>query len=141
MHSASHRRSKRFFLPAGTLAVALAAVIPLPLPAASFAGANVPASGTISHALARAEDRAQHTIMIGGILLERHRHLAVGGTMGCGIGAGLGAGAGVALGLVTGGVGLAAVPVASAIGCSLAGFAGASLGAPLDNYQMDLSDL
>jgi len=84
--------------------------------------------------LGEAHTRAEHAIFLGGIVLERHRHVIAGGLLGCAAGAAVGGGAAAVTGLFTAGVGFAAIPSASLVGCSLAGAGGAALGYPLDDY-------
>jgi len=142
MRSVIHHRPMRSFAPAGAiLAVTLLAATPLPLPDPHASAPRASWGASMHHAVAAFDTEAEHTIIIGGIILERNRHLAVGSAIGCSIGASLGAGAGAALGLVTAGIGFAAVPAASAVGCGALGVAGAAFGSTLDAYQMDLSDL
>ncbi len=91
--------------------------------------------------LGTAQDGAEHAIYLGGIVLERNRHLVVGGTMGCAVGAAVGAGVATVAGVFSGGVGFALIPTASMIGCGLGGVAGGAVGRPLDDYASDLSAL
>jgi hypothetical protein len=138
MRDAAYQRPLLSFVPAiGALAVALLAATPLRVPDA----ARQAAGGYMDHPVIALEDRAQHAIIIGGIVLERNRHLAAGSVIGCTVGAGFGAGAAGVLALATGGAALAAIPTASVLGCAAFGAAGGIFGAPLDDYQMDLSDL
>lgn len=94
----------------------------------------LPETGLAGQTLGVAEDSAEHAIYIGGILLERNRHVVAGAVLGCVAGAGIGAGAAAVVGVFTAGVGFAAIPAAAAAGCGLAGFGGGAMGWPLDNY-------
>ena len=137
-----HRRSMVSRAPAWTvLAIAFLSAASLPIPSANDAVPDISVSAYATRAIGGVETNAEHAIIIGGILLERNRHLAVGGAMGCTLGAGFGAAAGAGLGLLTGGIGFVSVPAATAVGCGLFGAAGAALGSPLDDYQISLSDL
>ena len=93
-----------------------------------------PGTGFAAQTLGVAQDGAEHAIYIGGILLERNRHVVVGAVLGCVAGAGIGAGAAAVVGVFTAGAGFAAIPAAAAAGCGLAGFGGGALGWPLDDY-------
>jgi hypothetical protein len=142
MRAFAHHRPLRFFAPAGAaLAIGLLAATPLRLPDSHRTAPKSALAGYPSHVVASAEAHAEHAIILGGILIERNRHLAAGSVIGCTIGAGFGAGLTTAAALVTGGVAFAALPTASVLGCAVFGAAGAVLGGPLDDYQMDLSDL
>ncbi len=143
MRSLAHHRPLRSFAPAGAaLAIALLAATPLRLPEAHRVAPTRSAFIAYpAHVVASVETQSEHAIILGGILIERHRHFAAGSVLGCVIGAGLGAGLAAATGLVTGGAAFAALPTASTLGCAVFGSAGAVVGGPLDDYQMDLSDL
>jgi hypothetical protein len=138
MRDAAYQRPLLSFAPAfAALTVALLAATPLRAPDSTRQSAG----GYMAHPVLALEDRAEHVIIIGGIVLERNRHLAAGSVIGCTVGAGFGAGAAGVLAFATGGAALAAIPAASALGCAVFGAAGGMFGAPLDDYQMDLSDL
>jgi len=142
MRSLAHHRPLRSFAPAGAaLAVALLAATPLRLPDSHRVAAKSTLTAYPSHVMASAEAHAEHAVILGGIVIERNRHLAAGSVLGCTIGAGVGVGVTAAAALVTGGAAFAALPTASILGCAVFGSAGAVVGAPLDDYQMDLSDL
>lgn len=91
----------------------------------------------VDAAAGRIQDRIEPVIVLGGIVVERSRHIIAGAVMGCAVGAGVGATAAVGLGLFTGGITLAGVPAASAVGCGIGGLGGASFGYPLDRYAWD----
>jgi hypothetical protein len=142
MRHAIHHRPIRSFAPAfAVLAFALLSATPLRLPDPKVPTFKASLGGYATRAMAGAELRAEHAIIIGGIVLERNRHLAAGSAIGCTLGAGFGAAAATGIGFVTGGAGFAAIPAASALGCGVFGVAGAAVGSPLDDYQMDLADL
>ncbi len=82
--------------------------------------------------------RVEPAVMIGGILIERHRHALAGAILGCGTGAGIGAAAAAGIGVATGGVGFLTAPVAAAVGCGIGGIAGIPIGRPLDDYGLAL---
>ncbi|HEY3919559.1 MAG TPA: hypothetical protein VGL83_17355 [Stellaceae bacterium] len=92
------------------------------------------ATATAWHAVGIAQDDAEHAIYIGGIVLERNRHVVAGAVLGCVAGAALGAGAAAIIGLVTAGAGFAAIPAAATAGCALTGAGGGALGRPLDDF-------
>jgi hypothetical protein len=138
MRLAAHHRSVRFIAPAGAaIVIAVLAATPFRLPEPS-ASSGHSRGGYVSRLAGTIKDDAEHVIILGGIVLERNRHLAAGSAIGCAIGAGLGAATTGALALVTGGGALAALPTVSTLGCAVFGSAGAVFGAPLDDYQADL---
>ena len=100
------------------------------------------AAATIERAIGKVQDRVEPAIMIGGILLERTRHMIAGGTLGCAVGAGLSATVAGGAALLTGGVAGVAIPTAATIGCGLGAPIGAAFGYPLDgyNWELDLAD-
>ena len=90
--------------------------------------------------IGRAQDGAEHAVVLAGILLERNRHTFAGGTMGCTVGAVVGASVGVVTAVFTGGAGLALIPTGGAVGCGMGGMGGIAIGYPLDDYVDDLDD-
>lgn len=98
------------------------------------AGTLARTSPPVQRGVGDIHDTAETAIMIGGILMERNRHVVVGGLMGCVVGGALGAGAAALTGVFTAGLGFAAIPAASAAGCAALGFAGGAVGWPLDDY-------
>lgn len=142
MRHAVHQRPMRSFAPAcAVLAFALLAATPLRVPDPKVPTFKASLGGYATRAVGGIEDRAEHAIIIGGIVLERNRHRAAGSVIGCTLGAGFSAAVAAGIGVVTGGAGFAAIPAASALGCGVFGVVGAAVGSPLDDYQMDLADL
>lgn len=92
---------------------------------------------SVEFAVGKMQDRIEPMIFLGGIVVERSRHMIAGGAMGCVVGAGIGATAAAGLGLLTGGVALAGVPVAATVGCGIGGLGGAAFGYPLDSYAWE----
>ena len=88
--------------------------------------------------IAHIQHRAEHAIMIGGILIERHRHVAAGVAEGCALGAVAGGIGGAVIGLATGGTALALLPTFVSIGCGLGAAAGATVAYPLDDYLLEM---
>jgi hypothetical protein len=79
----------------------------------------------------------EKAIVIGGVLLYRHRHAVAGAALGCVIGSMAGATTAAGAGLATAGGALAAVAPAAALGCGLGALSGAAVGQPLDNVYDD----
>jgi hypothetical protein len=109
-----------------------------PIAEAGVSGVARTTAHSVERGLGTLRADAEHAVYIGGILIEWHRHAIAGSTMGCALGAGIGATAAAGAGLLTGGAGFAALPYASAAGCSLGGMAGAALGSPHDDQGLDL---
>jgi uncharacterized protein YcfJ len=82
-------------------------------------------------------EETQKAIVIGGVLLYRHRHAVAGAALGCVIGSMAGATTAAGAGLPTGGASLAGVAPAAALGCGLGALSGAAIGQPLDNVYDD----
>jgi hypothetical protein len=101
--------------------------------AAHFMRANAD-PGIAGRTIGEFHDGAEHAIMLGGIVLERNRHMVVGTALGCATGAALGVGAAAVTGVFTAGAGFAVMPAAGAAGCALLGMVGGALGWPLDDY-------
>ena len=78
-------------------------------------------------------DQAREAIVVGGVVLYRHRHAIAGATMGCVAGSMAAATLSVGAGLATGGAALAGTAPAAALGCGLGAVGGAALGQPLDD--------
>ena len=78
-------------------------------------------------------EKAEKAIVIGGVLLYRHRHAVAGAALGCVIGSMAGATTAAGAGLATAGASLAGVAPAVALGCGLGALGGAAVGQPLDN--------
>jgi hypothetical protein len=77
--------------------------------------------------------KTEKAIVIGGVLLYRHRHMVAGAALGCVIGSMAGATTAAGAGLATVGAALAGVAPAAALGCGLGALSGAAIGQPLDN--------
>jgi len=88
-------------------------------------------------AAGKVQDRIEPFIFLGGIVVERSRHVIAGSVLGCVVGAGIGATATAGLGFLTGGIALAGVPPASMVGCGIGGLGGAAFGYPLDSYAWE----
>ena len=82
-------------------------------------------------------EETQKAIVLGGVLMYRHRHAVAGATLGCVIGSMAGATTAAGAGLATGGAALAGVAPAAALGCGLGALSGAAIGQPLDNVYDD----
>jgi hypothetical protein len=97
---------------------------------------------TMERAAGKVQDRVEPAIMLGGILIERTRHMIAGATLGCAVGAGIGATVAAGAAVLTGGVASVAIPTAATVGCGLGAPIGASFGYPLDSYnwELDLAD-
>ena len=78
-------------------------------------------------------EKTEKAIVIGGVLLYRHRHTVAGAALGCVIGSMAGATTAAGAGLATAGASLAGVAPAAALGCGLGALSGAAVGQPLDN--------
>jgi hypothetical protein len=78
-------------------------------------------------------EQAERAVILGGVLLYRHRHTISGTMLGCAAGAAAGGAAAVTAGTVTGGAALLGTGEAMALGCGLGSAAGASVGYPLDH--------
>jgi hypothetical protein len=78
-------------------------------------------------------EKAEQAIVLGGVLLYRHRHAVAGATLGCVAGSVAATTTTLGAGLATGGASLATTAPAAALGCSLGGLGGAAIGHRLDN--------
>jgi hypothetical protein len=115
-------------------ALLVAVLLIPPLHWLARAGSTLPGAAFTSQAAGEIHDRSEHAIYLGGIVLERNRHVVVGGALGCVAGAAIGAGGAALIGVFTAGAGFAAIPAASAAGCGALGLSGAAIGYPLDDY-------
>jgi hypothetical protein len=100
-------------------------------------------SERLADALERAKDqgealaeKAEQAIVVGGVLVYRHRHAIAGATLGCLAGATVGAGAALGAGVATGGATIAGAGPAAALGCGLGCGLGALGGAAM-GHQLD----
>jgi hypothetical protein len=78
-------------------------------------------------------DEARQAIVIGGVVLYRHRHAVAGAAMGCVAGSMAATTLSLGAGLATGGAALAGAGPAAALGCGLGALGGGVLGQPLDD--------
>jgi hypothetical protein len=98
------------------------------------------AAGGVERAVHKIEYRVEPAIMVGGIVLERTRHMVAGATLGCAVGAGIGVTVASGAALITGGAAGFTIPTAVSIGCALGTTIGGAFGYPLDRYNWDLDD-
>lgn len=78
-------------------------------------------------------ETTERAIVIGGVLLYRHRHAVAGAALGCIAGSVAGATAAAGAGLATAGASAAAAAPAAALGCGLGALTGVAIGRPLDD--------
>jgi hypothetical protein len=78
-------------------------------------------------------EQAERAIVVGGVLLYRHRHAVAGAAIGCVVGSVAATSTAIGAGLATGGAALAGAGPAAALGCGLGALGGAALGHPLDD--------
>jgi len=78
-------------------------------------------------------DKAEQAIVLGGVLLYRHRHAVAGAALGCVTGSMVATTTTLGAGLATGGASLSATAPAAALGCGLGALGGAAMGHRLDN--------
>jgi hypothetical protein len=76
---------------------------------------------------------AERAIVVGGVVLYRHRHAIAGAALGCMAGTMAATTATVGAGLATGGAALAGTAPALALGCGIGALGGAAMGQPLDD--------
>jgi hypothetical protein len=110
-------------------------VLALPAGRAEAAWSDVLQDGVAAAQAAqqRLFEQAERAIVVGGILLYRHRHAVAGAAIGCVAGSVAATTTALGAGLATGGAALAGTGPAAALGCGLGALAGAALGHPLDN--------
>ncbi len=82
-------------------------------------------------------EQARRAIVIGGVVLYRHRHAVAGAAMGCVAGSMAATTLALGAGIASGGAALAGTAPAAALGCGLGALGGASLGQPLDNVYVE----
>jgi hypothetical protein len=82
-------------------------------------------------------DKAEQAIVVGGVLLYRHRHAIAGAALGCVAGSLAATTTAFGAGLASGGAALAGTAPAAALGCGLGALGGAALGQPLDDVYDD----
>lgn len=77
--------------------------------------------------------KAEQAIVVGGVLLYRHRHAVAGAALGCVAGSMVATTTTLSAGLATGGASLTTTAPAAALGCGLGALGGAAIGQRLDN--------
>jgi hypothetical protein len=82
-------------------------------------------------------EQARRAIVIGGVVLYRHRHAVAGAAMGCVAGSMAATTLSLGAGLASGGAALAGTAPAAALGCGLGALGGAALGQPLDDVYAE----
>jgi hypothetical protein len=118
---------------AGVLLAGLALALPAGRAEAAWSDVlqdGIAAAQTAQHTIL---ERAEQAIVVGGVLLYRHRHAVAGAAIGCVAGSMAAATTALGAGLATGGAALAGTGPAAALGCGLGALGGAALGHPLDN--------
>jgi len=96
------------------------------------------AVSSVERVVHKVQYRVEPAIMVGGIVLERTRHMVAGATLGCATGAGIGVTVAGGAALLTGGAAGLTIPTAVSIGCALGTTIGGAFGYPLDRYNWDL---
>jgi hypothetical protein len=79
------------------------------------------------------QEKAEQAIVVGGVLLYRHRHAVAGAALGCVAGSVVATTTTLSAGLATGGASLTTAAPAAALGCGLGALGGAAIGQRLDN--------
>lgn len=79
------------------------------------------------------QQKAEQAIVVGGVLLYRHRHAVAGAALGCVAGSMVATTTTLSAGLATGGASLTTTAPAAALGCGLGALGGATIGQRLDN--------
>jgi hypothetical protein len=82
-------------------------------------------------------EQARKAIVIGGVVLYRHRHAVAGAAMGCIAGSMAATTLSLGAGLASGGAAFAGAAPAAALGCGLGALGGAALGQPLDDVYSE----
>ncbi|HEX2478859.1 MAG TPA: hypothetical protein VHK45_06230 [Geminicoccaceae bacterium] len=77
--------------------------------------------------------KAEQAIVVGGVLLYRHRHAVAGAALGCVAGSMVATTTTLSAGLATGGAALTTAAPAAALGCGLGALGGVAIGQRLDN--------
>ena len=78
-------------------------------------------------------EKTEQAIVVGGVLLYRHRHAVAGAALGCVAGSVAATTTTLGAGLATGGAALSTTAPALALGCGLGALGGAAIGHRLDN--------
>jgi len=121
------------YLRAGAMIAGLA--LAMPAGRAEAAWSDVLEDGMAAAQSARQTlvEKAEQAIIVGGVLLYRHRHAVAGAAIGCLAGSMVATTSALGAGLATGGAALAGTAPAAALGCGLGALGGAALGQPLDS--------
>jgi hypothetical protein len=82
-------------------------------------------------------EQARRAIVVGGVVIYRHRHAVAGAAMGCVAGSMAATTLSLGAGLASGGAALAGTAPAAALGCGLGAIGGAALGQPLDEVYVE----
>jgi hypothetical protein len=77
--------------------------------------------------------KAEQAIVVGGVLLYRHRHAVAGAALGCVAGSMIATTTTLGAGLATGGASLTTTAPAAAVGCGLGALGGVAIGQQLDD--------
>ncbi len=78
-------------------------------------------------------EKTEQAIVLGGVLLYRHRHAVAGAALGCIAGSVAATTTTLGAGLATGGASLTTAAPAAALGCGLGALGGAAIGQQLDD--------
>jgi hypothetical protein len=78
-------------------------------------------------------EKTEQAIVMGGVLLYRHRHAVAGAALGCVAGSVAATTTTLGAGLATGGAALTTTAPAAALGCGLGALGGAAMGQQLDD--------
>ena len=81
-------------------------------------------------------EKTEQAIVLGGVLLYRHRHAVAGAALGCIAGSVAATTTTLGAGLATGGASLTTTAPAAALGCGLGARGGAALGQRLDDVYV-----
>ena len=82
-------------------------------------------------------EKAEQAIVVGGVLLYRHRHAVAGAALGCVAGSMIATTTTLGAGLATGGASLTTTAPAAAVGCGLGALGGAAIGQQLDDVYVE----
>ena len=118
---------------AGVLLAGLALALPAGRAEAAWSDLLQEGMAAAQAAQQRVLEQAEQAIVVGGVLLYRHRHAVAGAAIGCVAGSVAATTTALGAGLATGGAVLAGTGPAAALGCGLGALGGAALGHPLDN--------
>ena len=82
-------------------------------------------------------EKAEQAIVVGVVLLYRHRHAVAGAALGCVAGSMVATTTTLGAGLATGGASLTTTAPAAAVGCGLGALGGAAIGQQLDDVYVE----